>query len=99
MRILLAIPFLIVVVAFALTNRQLVSVGLWPTDIVVQVPLSIAVLVSSGVFFMMGAVFAWGGSAGHKARARRAERAARQLEAQVQTLRTSRSTALMLPPG
>ncbi len=98
MRILIAIPLLILLVAFALSNQQMVQVGLWPTDISLEVPLSVAVLVAAGVFFIVGAMVTWGSSFSLKSRARRAERSVRQLTAQVEASRP-RSGLPMLPPG
>jgi len=101
MRILLAAPVLIVLVVFALSNRQAVQLGLWPTDIMIELPLSITVLVAAGLFFIAGALMTWGASVAMRGRARRAERTIRQLEAEVQALRSrSRSggSAVALPP-
>jgi len=86
MRVLLAIPLLLILVLFALSNRQVVPLGLWPTDILVYAPLSIAVLIAAGLFFIAGAFMTWGNSLTMRSRARRAERAVRQLEAQVQAM-------------
>ena len=101
MRLLLSLPVLVVLVAFALSNQQVVRVGLWPTDIQVDLPLSIIVLLGSGLFFLAGALVTWGGSLSQGARARHAERTVRQLEAQVQALRAQRSNpaGLLPPPG
>jgi len=101
MRILLAAPVLIVLVVFALSNRQVVQLGLWPTDIMIELPLSITVLVAAGLFFIAGALMTWGASVAMRGRARRAERTIRQLETEVQALRSrSRSggSAVALPP-
>lgn len=98
MRILIAIPLLVVLVAFALSNQQTVHVGLWPTDIVLDMPLSVAVLVAAGVFFVVGGFMTWATVLSARARARRAERLVRQLEAQVESLR-ARQAVPMLPPG
>ena len=97
MRVLLAAPLLLILVVFALSNKQAVQVGLWPTDILVEVPLSVAVLVAAGLFFVVGALMTWGGALALRSRARRAESAVRQLEAQVQALR-ARPGLPMLPP-
>ena len=101
MRLLLAFPGLVILVAFALSNQQVVRVGLWPTDIQVDLPLSIIVLLGSGLFFLAGALVTWGASLSQGARARQAERTVRQLEAQVQALRLQRSNpaGLLPPPG
>ena len=111
MRVLLAIPLLVILVVFALSNRQVVPLGLWPTDILVYAPLSIAVLIAAGLFFIAGAFMTWGDSLAMRSRARRAERAVRQLEAQVQTMKArpvsdparripvgAGGTAVALPP-
>jgi hypothetical protein len=57
-----------------------VALCLWPTDLSVEVPVSIAVLIASAVFFFLGALFVWFGSVAARGRARRAERHARTLE-------------------
>ena len=107
MRVLIAVPLLIILVAFALSNQQPVNVGLWPTDIRIETPLSIAILVAAFIFFVVGAFIAWGGTVSARSRARRAERQARQLEAQLKELRSRppevvrspRSDVALLPPG
>lgn len=101
MRFLLAVPVLIVLVAFALSNQQVVRLGLWPTDILVDLPLSVTVLIAAGVFFIAGALMVWGGRLSVANRARRAERTIRQLEAQVQELRArpAQSAGMLPPPG
>lgn len=102
MRLLLAAPVLLILVIFALSNRQVVQLGLWPTDIMVDAPLSITVLVAAGLFFIAGALMTWGSSVVMGARARQAERMVRQLEAEVRALksqpRTSAGSAMALPP-
>ena len=103
MRILIAIPLLIILVAFALSNQQVVRVGLWPTDIVADMPLSVAVLAAAGVFFIVGAFMTWAGALAFRSRARRAEQTVRQLEAQLQALRAQPHgggrSVVMLPPA
>ncbi len=89
MRVLIVIPLLIVLIAFALSNQGTVRLGLWPTDILLDLPLSVAVLVAAGVFFVVGAFMTWGGSLSLRARARRAEQAVRRLEAQLEASRVS----------
>lgn len=98
MRILIAIPLLVLLVAFALSNQQLVRLGLWPTDILVDMPLSVAVLIAAGVFFIVGGFMTWATALAARARARRAERQVRQLEAQIEALR-ARPGVPLLPPA
>lgn len=99
MRVLIAIPLLVIFVAFALSNQQVVHLGLWPTDILVDMPLSVAVLVAAGVFFVVGGFMTWTTAVAARTRARAAERTIRQLEAQVETMRARPSGLTMLPPG
>ncbi len=106
MRILLAVPVLIILVAFALSNRQVVQLGLWPTDIMIDAPLSITILVAAGLFFIVGALMTWGAGVLTASRARQAERTVRQLEAEVRALRAqprsaqprTAGTVMALPP-
>ncbi len=86
-RFVLALPVLLVLVLFALTNTQPAQLGLWPTDLSITVPLSLAVLGAMAVTFLLGALVIWPSILGARARARRAERARRLLEAQVAELK------------
>ena len=82
-----AAPFLLFLVVFALSNRSSVSVGLWPTDASLVVPLSLAVLGAGAIFFVLGAIVAGLSSMRQARRARRAENRVRSLEREVETLR------------
>ncbi len=81
LRFILLLPFLVLLIAFALSNPQPVPLGLWPTDFTVVVPVSIAILSASGVFFFLGALFVWFGTLAARSRHKRAERRAATLEA------------------
>lgn len=99
MRVLIAIPLLVALVAFALSNQQTVRLGLWPTDVLIDMPLSVAVLVAAGVFFVVGGFMTWTTAVAARARARTAERTVRQLEAQIDALRARPIKVPMLPPA
>lgn len=99
MRILVAIPLIVILVAFALSNQQEIQLGLWPTDIVISLPLSVAVLVAAGVFFIVGGFMTWTTALGARARARTAERTVRQLEAQLEAMRARPADLPLLPPA
>ena len=83
LRAILLTPFLIVLIAFALSNPQPVQLALWPTDVTLEAPLSIATLIIAGVFFLLGALIVWLPGLGHRYRARRAEKKARALAAEL----------------
>jgi uncharacterized integral membrane protein len=99
MRPLLAAPLLVLLVAFALSNQQPVTLGLWPADVTWQCPLSIAVLVPAGVSFFLGALLLWFSAMAARRRAHRAEYAMRLLEAQVKELKARLAQPGMSQPG
>lgn len=86
MRLLLGAPFLIVLVLFALSNRQPVTLGFWPTDFRLVMPLSGAVLIVAAAAFLVGAVIVWLTELRIRRRARRAESRVETLEEEVRSL-------------
>ena len=86
-------------VLFALSNNQVVRLGLWPTDYGMDVHLSLAILVAMAVAFLLGAVVVWMSELAQRRRARRAERAVRQLEAQIEELKARTVPSVSLPPA
>lgn len=87
LRLIVAAPFLLLLVLFALSNTQTVVIGLWPTGWSAALPLSIAVLAAMAVAFFMGALLLWVSLLAAIHRARRAEHSVKQLEAELQRLR------------
>ncbi|MDR3538617.1 MAG: lipopolysaccharide assembly protein LapA domain-containing protein [Acetobacteraceae bacterium] len=87
MRLLIAAPFLLLLVLFALSNTAPVHLTLWPTDFALEMPLSLAILAAMAIAFLLGGAVVWVNELGQRRRARRAEEAVRLLEAQVQDLK------------
>jgi|tagenome__1003787_1003787.scaffolds.fasta_scaffold20154325_2 putative membrane protein len=87
MRLLIALPLLLLLVLFALSNQQPVSLRVWPTDYAATLPLSLAVLAAMAVAFLAGGLLVWVSELVQRRRARRAEQTVRLLEAQVQELK------------
>jgi putative membrane protein len=85
-------------VLFALSNTEVVRLGLWPTDYGIDVHLSIAILVAMAIAFLLGALVVWLSEMSQRRRARRAERTVRLLEAQIATLQARTASPLSLPP-
>ncbi len=85
-RILFATPLLFLLVLFALSNSQIVQLGIWPTDFAIEAPLSIAILVAMAIAFLIGAAMLWAAAISARGRAKRAEREKRMLNAQVREL-------------
>jgi uncharacterized integral membrane protein len=96
-------------ILFALSNPGLIHLTLWPTDYVIDAPLSVAILVSMAVAFLVGAFLVWFSSLALRRRARRAERTVRLLQAQIESLKAETQKArpnttvpgrtLALPPA
>ena len=85
LRLILALPVILVLVIFALSNRSPVSLNFIGYS--VATPLSVAVLAGAAVFFVLGALIVWFGELRQRRRARRAERRVRQLEEELAELR------------
>lgn len=82
---------------FALSNTQMVTLGVWPFDYTIQVHLSLAILVAMAVSFLIGGILVWFSVLGQRRRASRAERMIKILEAQVHELKGRPPVAL--PPA
>lgn len=80
LRAIIALPFLIVLTLFALSNTDTVSLRFWPTDYSLPAPVSIAILVAAAVGFLLGAILLWFSAASARMKLRRAERDKRDLE-------------------
>lgn len=98
MGLLLAIPALIAIALFAVSNRQPVTVGFWPTDLDLVVPLSGAVLAVAAFAFLVGAFIVWMTELRIRRRARRAEARVEVLEEEVRALR-ARLPRTLPPPA
>jgi uncharacterized integral membrane protein len=83
-------------VLFALSNTEIVRLGLWPMDYGIDVHLSIAILFAMAIAFLLGALVVWMSELSQRRRARRAERTVRLLEAQIEALK---ARPMSLPPA
>lgn len=85
-------------VLFALSNTEIVKLGLWPMDYSVEVHLSLAILIAMAIAFLLGALVVWMSELAQRRRARQAERTVRLLEAQIEALQARPAVPLSLPP-
>jgi putative membrane protein len=91
-RWILGVPLLLLMVVFALTNRDPVRLGLFPLGYLpFEVPLSVAILAAMGLGFFLGGLRLWFTALHHRRAARRAEEAVRLLEARHQELKSRTS--------
>ncbi len=96
-RALILAPLLFVMVLFALSNPQPAHLGIWPTDLSLELPLSIALLIFAAVAFLLGALVVWIGALGAHLRVRRTAQSVRMLEAQVADLKQRLAAAEAKP--
>ncbi len=61
LRWIIAVPFLLLLVLFVLSNTEMVTLRLWPTDLAQPVPLAIAVLASMAIGLLVGGAMLWFG--------------------------------------
>ena len=97
-RLLIGLPILGVLISFSLSNRSPVQLGLWPTDVTIEIPLSLAVLAAAGITFLMGGLVVWMTELPQRGRARRAEHALRLAEEEVKSLKARLPSETVLPP-
>jgi putative membrane protein len=86
-------------ILFALSNTEIVRLGLWPTDYGLEVHLSLAILIAMAIAFLLGALVVWMSELAQRRRARRAERTVRMLEAQIEDLKARVVLPMSLPPA
>ena len=70
LRWLITIPLALILIVFAVNNRHLVDVSLWPLDFIISWPLFIFVYIGVFAGFLAGAVVAWTSAAQRHRRAR-----------------------------
>jgi len=87
MRWLLLLPVCLVVILFALSNQDPVTIQLWPLEGSVQERQSVVILVIAAGAFLCGALVASFASLPARARADRVARSAAVMEAELAELR------------
>jgi len=90
---IITIPIAVVLISFAVTNRDIVTVGLWPLPFVLDLPLYLLVLGALVVGFLFGGVLAWAGGSRHRSLARRRADRIDRLTAEVRRLRARQAEA------
>ena len=97
-RWIVAIPLLLLMILFALSNTEPVRPGLFPLgQLPFELPLSVVILAAMAIGFFLGGLRLWFTSLQHRRAARRAEETVRLLEARHQESR-SRATGLFVAP-
>jgi uncharacterized integral membrane protein len=76
----ISLPLMVVAVVFAVANRGLAPVDLWPLDLTVEIPMYLIALLSLLVGFILGGIVSWISAGRTRGRARSALYRAEQLE-------------------
>ena len=96
-RLILLSPLLLLVVLFALSNTEMVRLGLWPTTWLIAAPLSLVILCAMAVAFLLGALTTWVVGVAARLRARRAEHEAAALRTELAAIQARIANAGHLP--
>ena len=96
-RLILLSPLFLLFVLFALSNTAPARIGLWPTDLLVEAPLSLMILAAMGFAFLLGAISTWVVGIGARMRARRFEHEAARLRAELEAARARLARASQAP--
>ena len=92
-RLLLGLVGLVVIVAFAVSNRGMVEVALWPLPETLQLQLFWVFLFGLVVGAILGGFGAWLGGMRKRRDGRRMRRKAEELEGQLRTIRQQEEAA------
>jgi uncharacterized integral membrane protein len=99
----IVIPLVVVIVGFAVANRQIVTISFDPFDatqpaLALTAPLFILIFVLVGLGVLIGGIAAWFRQHKWRARARRAEAEAQELRARLDMAQPKRLPAAETPP-
>ena len=94
---IITIPVTVIVVAFSLANRQMVTIDLWPFERTMDLPLFFVVLVALLVGFLIGGLIMWISDGKTRSRARAAFYQAQSLEREIAYLKRKQARASAPP--
>lgn len=69
--LIITVPVAVAAVLFAISNRELVTLSLWPLPFTLEAPVYLATLVALVVGFLAGGLVAWYSQGRNRRRARR----------------------------
>lgn len=88
---IITIPLAFLIISFAVTNREMVELGLWPLPFQIWAPIYLVGLLALALGFLAGGLVAWLAQHRHRANARRQARRAEQLEQDLAAERAQRA--------
>ncbi len=98
---ILTLPLIAVAVIFAIANRELTTLDLWPFELSPRLPLFVILLVCVAFGLVVGGLATWLSAAPGRQRARQARRRVAELEREAVRLRQERDHAATVaaPPA
>ncbi len=69
--LIITVPIAVAAVLFAISNRGVVTLSLWPLPFTLDAPVYLATLVALAVGFLAGGIVAWNAQRRYRRRARR----------------------------
>jgi uncharacterized integral membrane protein len=94
---LVTAPLALVLVVFAVSNRETVSVTFWPTPFEIDAPLYLVALVALLIGFLLGELTAWINGGKKRREAREKSKRVRGLEGELEALRGKPPEPPLLP--
>ena len=89
----------IVLALFAASNRETVTLLLWPLDLALQLPLYVAIVGAFLIGFLFGGLAAWNAGRHRRREARRRRRRITALEHELAATQAQLPGAAASPPG
>lgn len=83
---LLAVIFALLAISFAVSNRAVVPVSLWPLPFEWPIPVAVVGFIGVVIGFVLGGIAAWIGAGSSRRRARAAEYKSRNQEREINRL-------------
>ncbi len=79
----------LIAVVFAVSNRQAISISLWPFDAAIEAPLGLIVLAALALGLLLGGVVVWLSMLPHHFMSKRLQRDLRLVQNQLEEVRAS----------
>ncbi|GAB0112590.1 lipopolysaccharide assembly protein LapA domain-containing protein [Acidisoma sp. C75] len=94
LRLIPAFILVLILIVFGLSNREIVTLGFWPTGYSLALPLSLAILIGMAIAFFLGGAVVTLDHWGLRRRARRAEAQVARLQAELTAAEARRTPPL-----
>jgi len=90
---IVTLPLTLIVVSFAISNRELAALELWPLPGAIELPVFVIVLVPLAIGVVLGGLVDWLAQGHHRRQERRLKRRVGTLESEVRQVRGKEAEA------